>query len=239
MHLLDTSFADPASNLACDEALLDLCEQGSLGPLLRFWNPKKPFVVLGYSNNASREVDLDFCRSRKIPVFKRQSGGGAVLQGPGCLNYALVLPIGRRFQDIRRTNRFVLNRHRRALKPLLGSGVRLQGLTDLALSGRKFSGNAQKRKRRFLLYHGTFLLGLDLGLVGQTLKHPSREPDYREGRPHSEFLMNLPRSAKKIRAALVKAWHAKGFPPSLTPGLLKNLVAAGKKKLISEDRFIG
>ena len=62
MHLLETSFADPASNLACDEVLLDLCEQGALGPVLRLWTPSKPFVVLGYSNNASREVDLDVCR---------------------------------------------------------------------------------------------------------------------------------------------------------------------------------
>jgi lipoate---protein ligase len=238
MYLLETSFTDPASNLACDEVLLDLCEQGALDPVLRFWSPSKPFVVLGYSNNASREIDLEFCNSHKIPVLKRLSGGGAVLQGPGCLNYALLLEINRRFQDIRATNRYVLNLHRRALKPILGTEIRLRGLTDLALRGRKFSGNAQRRKRRFLLYHGTFLLGLDLGLMEKALKHPSREPDYRGGRSHKEFLCSLNCGAGEIRNALSKAWGAKDFPPSLTPKFLNRLVAAGKKKLLSEGRWI-
>jgi lipoate-protein ligase A len=238
MNLLQTVFTDPAANLACDEALLDLCEKGFLGPTLRFWSPSKPFVVLGYSNDASREVDLDYCRRHKIPVLKRLSGGGTVFQGPGCLNYSLLLKINRPCKDISVTNRFVLNRHIRALKPILGAGIRLQGFTDLTLDDQKFSGNAQRRRRRFLLYHGTFLLNLDLRLVSKALRHPSREPNYREGRPHDEFLRNLDCGAGTVRNALCKTWNAQGVPPALSPRAFQRLVLEGKKRLLSEGRKI-
>lgn len=68
--------------------------------------------------------------------------------------------------------------------------VRLDGSSDLQADGRKFSGNAQQRKRRFL-HHGTLLYGMDLGMVEQLLPHPPREPEYRLGRRHGEFVKNM------------------------------------------------
>jgi lipoate---protein ligase len=88
--------------------------------------------------------------------------------------------------------------------------VEVCGHTDLALGGRKFSGNAQRRKRRALLFHGTFLWGFDLSLVGRFLKFPSRQPDYREGRSHDDFLTNLPLSPALLKQALAEAWQAAG-----------------------------
>ena len=85
----DLTLPTPEENLACDEVLLDICEAGRLEGVLRFWEPAQHFVVLGYANRAAREANLEFCRSAGIRVLRRCSGGGAVLQGPGCLNYSL------------------------------------------------------------------------------------------------------------------------------------------------------
>src|SRR5205809_7353466 len=92
MKYLDLTFADPAPNLACDEALIDFCEANAGGEeVLRVWEPTNYFVVLGYSNKISVEVDVEDCRARAIPILRRCSGGGAVLPGGGCLNYTLVI----------------------------------------------------------------------------------------------------------------------------------------------------
>src|SRR3954454_25007928 len=96
MKLFDLTLATPGENLACDEALLDACEEEGAGEVLRFWEPREYFVVLGYANEARREVDLEFCATRSIRVLRRCTGGGTVLQGPGSLNYTLVLRIGER-----------------------------------------------------------------------------------------------------------------------------------------------
>ena len=92
---------------------------------------------------------------------------------------------------------------------LPGGPVTVEGFTDLAVNGLKFSGNAQRRKRRCLLFHGTFLLDFDLSLVEKLLRLPSRPPAYRENRSHTEFLTRLGCEASSIKAALQKVWNAK------------------------------
>jgi lipoate-protein ligase A len=91
---------------------------------------------------------------------------------------------------------------------LCGAKARVKGLSDLALSGRKFSGNAQYRKSRFVLVHGTFLLNFNLRLIERCLLMPSKQPDYREGRSHRNFTTNLNVDSRLVCAALREVWHA-------------------------------
>ncbi|HOX58869.1 MAG TPA: lipoate--protein ligase family protein [Candidatus Paceibacterota bacterium] len=210
MKLCDLTLATPEENLACDEVLLNLCEAGESDELLRLWALPEYFVVLGYANKAATEVNLPYCHKHTIPVLRRCSGGGAVLQGPGVLNYSLVLRMDHcgPFHSIHATNRLILERHRDTLAPLLMAPVEWRGQTDLAIGGLKFSGNSQRRHRRFLLFHGSFLLHLDLSLVEKTLPQPSRQPDYRLNRSHSDFLINLNVPPHALKTALAKAWKA-------------------------------
>jgi lipoate---protein ligase len=210
MQYLDLTLASAAANLACDEALLDACEDDAGAEVLRFWEPEQCFVVAGFSNEAAREVNLEACRQAGVGVWRRCSGGGAVLQGPGCLNYSLVLKIDGQppLATIPSANRHIMARQQSALSALLRRPVEVQGCTDLTLGGLKFSGNAQRRKRRALLFHGTFLLRFDLRLMDCFLNLPSRQPDYRQGRPHGRFLMNLEVAAPAIKDALREAWAA-------------------------------
>src|SRR2546428_30738 len=82
------------------------------------------------------------------------------------------------------------------------------GTSDLALGSRKFSGNAQQRKRHHLLHHGTILYDFDLALVSRYLRLPSRQPHYRRQRGHEDFLMNLPAKAPDLKRRLRSAWQA-------------------------------
>ena len=93
MKYLDLTLPTPEENLACDEALLDGCDDGDGPEVLRFWEPQKHFVVVGYSNRVESEVNVAACSELGIPILRRCSGGGTVLQGPGCLDYSLILRI--------------------------------------------------------------------------------------------------------------------------------------------------
>ncbi len=208
MNYCDITLPTPQENLACDEALLDLCDEGSAGELLRFWEPSQYFVVVGYANKISHEVHRSFCDFSGIPILRRCTGGGTVLQGPGVLNYSLVLRAQEPLHSIPAANDFILKRHQTALAAILKAPVEMQGHTDLAIGGLKFCGNAQRRKKHFLLFHGSFLLHLDVDLVEKSLLFPSKEPDYRLGRSHSDFLLNLKVPAGLIKDALRKTWKA-------------------------------
>ncbi len=209
LHLLDLTLPTPAENLACDEALLDACEAHG-GEVLRFWEAPVFFVVVGYGNKVTREVNVPICEADGIPIHRRCSGGGTVLQGPGCLNYTLVLDVATNpaLASVTGTNRFVMRRNADALSALLHEPVERCGDTDLVWRGRKFSGNAQRRRRTHLLFHGTVLLGFNLARVEKYLLLPSHQPEYRQARSHREFIANLPLTAEAVKRALQEAWQA-------------------------------
>ena len=210
MKYLELTFADPASNLACDEALLELFEMEHLDDgLLRLWQPEKYFIVLGHSNRLRAEANISACVAAGIPILRRVSGGGAVLQGPGCLNYSLLLDS--RVHDVRNIEagfRYVLERHRQLISGLASQEVHIAGISDLTVAGRKFSGNAQYRKSRYVLVHGTLLLQLDLSVIDGCLHLPAKQPGYRNNRPHLDFVTNLGLDGDRIRSGLRESWRA-------------------------------
>lgn len=232
MKILDLTFNTPEENLACDEALLEAAEENTSGEVLRFWSPQNRFVVLGYSNKIAEDVHVDACHSHQVPILRRISGGGTVLQGPGCLNYSLILEINQHpeLASITSTNRWIMDKQCQALQSLAGTAVKVRGITDLALGELKFSGNAQRRKRHFVLFHGTFLLNFDLSQIEKFLKLPPKQPDYRQNRPHLDFVKNLNIASDKIQKALVKTWQASGGHNFTFSEKMKNLIEGSYSK---------
>ena len=137
MKWLDLTLPSPAENLACDEALLDWCENGEGEEVLRFWESRDHFVVVGYANRIANEVNVAACEKRGIPILRRCSGGGTVLQGPGCLNYTLVLRItdDGPLRNISATNQFIMGRNRAAIESFFIK----------AESGKRKCGNSRRR----------------------------------------------------------------------------------------------
>lgn len=234
MKYLELSFIDPASNLACDEALLQWFEDDRpADALLRIWEPKNHFVVLGHSNRLAAEINIAACAADNIPILRRMSGGGAVLQGPGCLNYSLILnSVAHGLKGIAETFRYVLERNRQLVGALAGVEASIEGISDLALAGRKFSGNAQYRKARFVLVHGTFLVNFDLAALDRCLRCPERQPEYRRHRPHHEFVTNLEVDPRRLRQCLRDGWHAEEtlsqVPLDQIANLVKHRYASGE-----------
>jgi lipoate-protein ligase A len=210
MKYLELTYDTPEHNLACDEVLLAQCEAGEGMGLLRTWESPCYFVVAGYSNKVATEIDGRACVTDGVAVLRRCTGGGAVLQGPGCLNYTLILDheADGRLGDVGQTYCFVLEQHRGLFAELTGAAVRIDGTSDLTVHGRKFSGNSQYRRRRWTLIHGTFLLSFDLSRIPRYLPMPSKEPGYRRRRPHAEFLLNLNIDGCAVRQGLRRIWNA-------------------------------
>jgi len=217
LRLLDLTLPSPVENLALDDALLDELEEHGGEPVLRFWESDRYFVVLGPSCRLIDDVHVSACEQDEVPVLRRASGGGTVVQGPGCLSYAFVLPLTFHpdLANIRTTNRFILERIARALYPW-EPAVAFRGISDLAIDGMKISGNAQRRKRNTLLFHGTILHAMQGRLIARYLKQPARQPDYREGRSHETFVRTIAVPIQDLKQAIAGAWSA-GSPLGAWP----------------------
>src|SRR3954468_4590962 len=112
MEFVDATLPTLAENLALDEALVLEAEAGRGGEVLRVWEWPRPAVVLGAGGRIADDVDAAACDRDGVPLARRSSGGGRVLVRPGCLLYSLVLRYDRSddLRDIRRSNRWILNR---------------------------------------------------------------------------------------------------------------------------------
>lgn len=209
MQYLDLTLPTLEENLALDEALLLEAEAGRGGEVVRLWEWPSFAVVLGAGCRLAEEVHQEACQADNVPIRRRSSGGGTVLLGRGCLLYSFIFSYGRaaELREIRPSYRFILERLRDTLLPL-ESGIDLAGTSDLCVLGRKFSGNSQQRKRSHLLHHGTLLYHFSVEAIGRYLREPSRQPKYRLGRSHRDFVGNLPVATAVAKDRLRSAWDA-------------------------------
>jgi lipoate-protein ligase A len=239
MQRLDLTLPSPAENVALDEALLDQAEsEHPDSEFLRLWESPQPMVVVGRSSRVRQEVDEAACSKLGVPILRRSSGGAAVVAGPGCLMYAVVLSYKLRpeLKDIRQAHACVLGRLARSLRESMGhvGTVAHAGTSDLVFerpdgepdgsAARKFSGNSLRAKRTHLLYHGTLLYDFDLRLIETCLRMPPRLPGYRQRRPHLDFVTNLPIAKESLVDAVDAAWPTQSTLVDWPAARVANLV---------------
>lgn len=207
MRHIQTVLSDPREQLAFDEASLVLADERVVGESFRCWAFDRPVVVLGRSSKVDREVDRGFCEAQRIPVLRRCTGGASVVGGPGCFIYSIVLSLEQRpgLQKVDAAHDFVISRLRTAAARQLPD-IRFQGICDLTWQNRKFSGNSLRIAKRHLLYHGTILHDADLALVGRCLREAPRQPTYRAGRDHGDFVTNAPLDPSRLVGDLAEAF---------------------------------
>lgn len=180
-------------------------------PRLRIYRPSTSAVVLGRGSDAARELYLEHCRTDRVPLFRRRGGGCSVFIDPGNVILSVVLPAAginhtRPYFDL--LTDWLLAGLQNAGYP----GVRRDGISDLTLNDRKISGSSVYRSKGLLHYSTTLLVAPDFDKIGRYLQHPPREPEYRQGRAHREFLTDLTsagtaedaeRIATELRGALM------------------------------------
>jgi lipoate---protein ligase len=188
MDVMCWSAPTVAENLALDEALARSV-WGTRRHLLRFWWGGPPAIVMGSSERPEQVVDAAACSVHGVSVLKRCTGGGTVLQTSGVLNYSLVMPAPDHL-DLKAGFRQGTDVICAILAAFGVVGVP-EGTSDVAVGHRKISGNAQARRWKALLVHGTLLVDFDFDLAEKVLRHPLREPEYRQGRGHRDFLVTL------------------------------------------------
>lgn len=229
-NAFELSLPSIEANLALEEALLIAADERGAGPCLRFWESAQTAVVLGATGRLHEDVAVSACRADGVAIARRSSGGGTVVVGPGALNVALVLPSDGApgLGAVDRAQQFVLERIAEAVRTL-GVAVEVLGHGDLAIAGRKCAGSAQRRLRSYFLVHATLLYRFPLPLISRYTFCPRRQPAYRAGRSHGDFVVNLDRSRDELTAAIHAAWDIRvpaGDPAALPEDLVRELVEA-------------
>ena len=66
-----------------------------------------------------------------------------------------------------------------------------KGISDISIGMKKILGSSIYRKQKTIFYHAVLNVSEPIETISMYLKHPTREPDYRRGRDHYEFVTSL------------------------------------------------
>ncbi len=172
-----------------DQDLLERVRQGDPWAY-RSWEPVQTVVVLGRGNKSAVEVYENHCQHDHVPIIRRRGGGGTVVLSPGILVVSIVKRVTHRyyFQEyFHQINTYLIE----ALQHLDITSLGQQGISDICLHDRKILGSSMYRSKDILFYSASLMVSNDVQLLDRYLRHPSREPDYRQGRVHLDFVTTI------------------------------------------------
>jgi lipoyl(octanoyl) transferase len=182
-RLLDTGPADGFTNMAVDEAMLEIFAAEGGASTLRFYSWSPPALSLGYGQQVEPEIDRTQCQALGIDVVRRPTGGRAVLHDHE-VTYSVVISA-----DDPQVISGVLASYL-TISQALVRGLSYLGITaeliplrrgaslpsddaspvcfattssyEVAVAGRKIIGSAQRRAHGVIMQHGSIPISHDL-----------------------------------------------------------------------------
>lgn len=167
------------------------------------WVPKRFCIVLGQSNEPGESIHTAVVEEENIPVYKRPSGGETVILSPN----TLVMSFVKRNEPLRSPKRYFALFNGKIIDALAGLGVKdlgQRGISDICIGEKKILGSSIYRNKDILLYHAVLNISEPVSNIEKYLKHPSREPGYRAGRSHSDFVTSLAAEGYALNAEDIK-----------------------------------
>jgi lipoate---protein ligase len=156
----------------------------------RIWQPEETYIVLGTSNKPEESLNEENILNDHIQVYKRPSGGQSVVLTPK----TLVIAVLKIETEIKAPKLFFQEINSIIISALEEFGVKNlfhKGISDIAIGEKKILGSSMYRNKEKNFYHAVLNISESTDLFERYLKHPVKEPDYRKGRTHKDFVTSL------------------------------------------------
>jgi len=238
-RLLQTGFNTGSTNMAIDRAVLVANSEDKIPPTVRFFGWKPPAISIGYFQSLKEEVDLDSCKRYSVDYVRRITGGGAVFH-ENELTYSIVIP-----ESHPEIPKNIMESYGRICGALV-KGLKHLGIeseyipiNDIVSGGRKISGNAQTRKSRTVLQHGTILIDVDVDKMFSLLRVPDEKirdkliADVKQRVISIKHVLDRSIGFEEVAAAMKKGFEEE-FNVELVEGILTDEEKQLTKKFESE-----
>lgn len=139
----------------------------SLGQEAFFTWTSRPTVIFGRNQDMSAEVNLEWCKSHDVELYRRKSGGGCVYSDSGNLMISYIVPetgVEKVFGDY-------IGKLCSALSSL-GLPAVASERNDVLVEGRKVSGSAFSVLPHASIIHSTLLVNSNLDDVESAITPP-------------------------------------------------------------------
>lgn len=173
-----------------DEIALKAVEEGQ-NCFIDIYEYQKINVVLGKSIKLNPDINVEACEREGIPLLRRKGGGGAVVLSPGVWVITACYANTRKDLNIPLVLERIALTIGEGLEQIVNVKISINGMGDLCIGDKKILGSSLYNGRGAILYQGSLMINNDLSYISKFLNHPSKEPEYRRGRSHEDFVTTL------------------------------------------------
>ncbi|MDR3012849.1 MAG: hypothetical protein LBU70_06530 [Chitinispirillales bacterium] len=163
-------------------------------PFVHIYEQQTIEIVHGPSCRAlDSEIFVDQCETDGVAITERRGGGGTVILSPGVL---VVMVVGNKKNPREDAVEVFRRIHDHVITALCKAGIDNaihEGISDIAVDGKKILGSSlyMGSKPPLFYYQSSLMVYNDTSLMDKYLRHPPREPNYRQGRGHNQFCTTL------------------------------------------------
>jgi lipoate-protein ligase A len=175
-RLLDYYALDPYRTQAIYHAVGLAVDKGIAPNTIIFCKPSSPLVCIGYHQELYREVEVNYCRKKSLPLVRRILGGGAVYLDNDQLFYQIIA-----HNSDPRVPRNVESLFYRFLEaPVktyndIGVSAQYKAVNDIEVRGRKISGNGAGEIGDVSILTGNIIFDFNFDEMIRILKVPSEK----------------------------------------------------------------
>ncbi len=153
-------------------------------------------VVLGRVTPHSSDVNLETCINDNIPILRRRGGGGAVLLFPGVIVISCSFKKDHKVVDLMKFLDLSVRKIKEGILNHMNIPLEIRGHGDLCIGDKKILGSSIYSTKEYITYYSTLIIRGNFNLISKYLTHPTKEPDYRKGRSHENFITTLEANKK-------------------------------------------
>jgi len=154
------------------------------------WHPDDNYIVLGRANKPDIALETNLVEQDNVKVYKRPSGGETVILTPNTLVISVKVKIGNEL-NTQKYFREINDKIMDALSSLGVKNLSMKGISDISIGDKKILGSSIYLRKKTLFYHAVLNISESIDFISKYIKHPTKEPDYRKGRSHKEFVTSL------------------------------------------------
>lgn len=209
MIFIEVDSMDPSVYFALEEYL---CLEKKFTATCFFLWRTQPTVMLGNFQNSYKELNLPAIERDQVQVIRRNTGGGTIYTDPGSLQFSFVMPGQDDYINFTRYMDPII-----AALANLGIEATYNSRNDLAIAGKKISGNAQCTKGNYTLHHGSLLYATDFSKMADYLRPPAYKIE-------AKGIQSVRERTANISQFLSEQWSVAEFRQRLIHEILQQAV---------------
>ena len=182
-------------------------------------SPQTPIISVGYFQDATQEIDLNYCASHNLPVMRREVGGGATYLDSNQVFYQMILR-----RDNPLASRKISQLYRTFSAPAIetyrefGIETKFRPVNDIVTvkGERKIVGEGAGDIGPCVVFVGGILIDFDYDTMAKVLKVPDekfRDKIYRSMQEHVTTIYR--ETGKRLSRAEVRRVLIEKFTPLL------------------------